>query len=75
MHFDNAFLCKNNVVGMQFSTFRNVVGNKGKLKKERAIISVFHDGRSLQVSEDASPQEKEEAMKKYHFLHKHYKPH
>lgn len=61
MRFDNAFLCKNGVVGMQFT------------KNKDVLISVFHDGQSLKVSEQATPAEQEEALRKYHFIHKRFK--
>lgn len=63
LRFDNAFLCKNKKVGMQFTN------------KQGAIISVFHDGQQLRVSEDAKPQESEEAMRKYLLMHKRFKSH
>lgn len=64
MRFDSAFMCKSGVVGMQFV----VPALKG------AIISVFHDGKGLQVSEQFSNKFKQEALKKYFQLLKWYKP-
>lgn len=61
MKFDNAFLCKSGVVGMQF------VNSKG------AIISVFHDGKKLRCSEDASPKEKDCVLKIYKLISSRFK--
>lgn len=64
MRFDSAFVCKSGVVGMQFV----VPAMKG------AIISVFHDGKKLQASEQFPIKFKIEALKKYSILLKYYKP-
>ena len=64
MRFDSAFMCKSGVVGMQFV----VPAMKG------AIISVFHDGKGLQVSEQFPNKFKQEALKKYFQFIKWYNP-
>ena len=60
MRFDNAFQCKSGVVGMQFTY------GKG------AIISVFHNGKTLQVSDNHAPAFQQEALRKYLALKKFY---
>lgn len=59
LKFDNAFMCKSGVVGMQFQN------------KKRQLVSVFHDGKSLQVSQDFPTAQQQEAMQHYtKMLHK-----
>lgn len=60
MKFDNAFKCKNGIVGMQFTY------GKG------AVISVFHDGESLKVSEDHLPVFQQQALSLYFKLSPRY---
>jgi len=61
MRLNNVFMCKSGVIGMQF--------NYGK----QAILSVYHDGKALQVSEDHPEVFQTQAIKMYSFLHNRYK--
>lgn len=61
MKLANTFLCKSGHVGMQFEY------GKG------AIISVTHDGKQLQVSEDHPKAFQLEAQRRYHALEPFYK--
>lgn len=60
LRFDNAFMCKSGFVGMQF------VNQKG------AIISIFHDGKELKITEGLPLREEQEIYKKYFQLRKYY---
>lgn len=63
MKFDNAFKCKSGVIGMQFELSNGV------------LISVFHDGKEMKVSEAFPEKVRMAALQKYHQLHKSFVRH
>lgn len=63
MKFDNAFMCKSGVVGMQF------------MLPNSSLITVFHDGNSLQASESFPEKLRQAAMIKYNSLHNRFVRH
>ena len=63
MRFNNAFMCKSGVLGMQFNYGKN------------EIVSVFHDGKELRTSEDVPVVFQLEARRRYHLLHNRFVRH